>query len=333
MESFNSSEEQLKPLEVLAQNAITKFGLPKDSSIKLINYSENITYKVENSDSGEIFTLRVHRPDYHTLNAIESELTWMLALSNETDVLTSIPIIGTDGTMVQTGSAEGLKTDRYCVMFHWIDGQFPNEDNLSSSFILLGAITARMHAHSRSWNLPRKFSRHSWDLENIFGDNPVWGHWQNAIGLSNDGYAILSRLETTLKNKLNLFENTGDRTGLVHADLRLDNILMNNNGPNVIDFDDCGFSWYLYDFATAVSFIEDRKDMDELITSWVEGYRTIQPLSIEEEKALPTFILLRRLLLTAWVASHYDTSLAQSLGEDYTNGSCTLAEDYLVKYG
>ena len=333
MESSNASKEQLKPLEVLAQTAITKFGLPKDSSIKLINYSENITYKVENSDSGEIFALRVHRPDYHTLEAIESELTWMLALSNETDVLTSIPIIGADGTMVQTGSAEGLKTDRYCVMFHWIDGQFPNEDNLSSAFILLGAVTARMHAHSRSWNLPKKFTRHSWDLESIFGNNPIWGHWQNAIGLSKDGYAILSRLETTLKNKLNLFENTGDRTGLVHADLRLDNILMNNNGPNVIDFDDCGFSWYLYDFATAVTLIEDRKDMNELITSWVEGYRTVQPLSIEEEKELPTFILLRRLLLTAWIASHYDTSLAQSLGKDYTNGSCALAEDYLVKYG
>ena len=333
MESFNTSNEQLKPLDVLARNAITKFGLPKDSSIQLINYSENITYKVENSGSGEIYALRVHRPEYHTLEAIESELTWMLALSNETDVLTSKPLICRDGTMVQAGSADGLKTDRYCVMFHWIDGEFPNEEKLSSAFILLGEITARMHAHSRSWKFPKEFTRHSWDLENIFGVNPVWGHWQDAIGLSKDGFTILSKLETTLRDKLNLFENGGKRIGLVHADLRLDNILMNNNGPNVIDFDDCGFSWYLYDFATAVSFIEDRKDMDELITSWVEGYRTVQPLSVEEEKELPTFILLRRLLLTAWIASHYDTSLAQSLGKDYTNGSCALAEDYLTKYG
>jgi len=333
MESFNTSKEHLKSLDVLAQNVITKFGLSGNSRIQLINYSENITYKVQNSDNGEIYALRVHRPEYHSLEAIESELIWMLAVSKETDVLVSKPLICMDGTMIQIGSAEGVTTDRYCVMFHWINGEFPNEENLSSVFILLGEITAKMHAHSRSWTPPRKFIRHSWDLESIFGINPIWGHWQDAIGLTKDGFNNLSKLETTLKNKLNLFEDTRDRIGLIHADLSLNNIIMNNNGPNVIDFDDCGFSWYLYDFATAVTLIEDRKDMDELIASWVEGYRTIHPLSIEEEKEIPTFILLRRLLQTAWFASHNDTNLAQTLAEDYTNGSCALAEDYLTKYG
>ena len=77
MESFNTSKEHLKSLDVLAQNVITKFGLSGNSRIQLINYSENITYKVQNSDNGEIYALRVHRPEYHSLEAIESELIWM----------------------------------------------------------------------------------------------------------------------------------------------------------------------------------------------------------------------------------------------------------------
>ena len=73
--------------------------------------------------------------------------------------------------------------------------------------------------------------------------------------------------------------------------------------------------------------------MDELIASWVDGYRRVLPLSGEEENELPTFILMRRLLLTAWIASHSDTELAQAQGIDYTEGTCALAEDYLRNYG
>ena len=39
------------------------------------------------------------------------------------------------------------------------------------------------------------------------------------------------------------------------------------------------------------------------------------------------------LLLVAWIGSHAETDLAQSLGAPYTEGSCELAETYLSKFG
>jgi Ser/Thr protein kinase RdoA (MazF antagonist) len=54
-------------------------------------------------------------------------------------------------------------------------------------------------------------------------------------------------------------------------------------------------------------------------------------LSAEEVAELPTFVLLRRLLLVAWIGSHADTELARSMGADYTRGSCDLAEQYLSR--
>ena len=53
----------------------------------------------------------------------------------------------------------------------------------------------------------------------------------------------------------------------------------------------------------------------------------------EEREEIPTFIMLRRLLLVAWIGSHAETDLAKSLGEPYTEGSCGLAEAYLSKFG
>ena len=61
--------------------------------------------------------------------------------------------------------------------------------------------------------------------------------------------------------------------------MRLANLLIDGGETKVIDFDDCGFSWYLYDCATALSFIEHRPDVPELVAAWVKGYRSVAPLS------------------------------------------------------
>ena len=44
---------------------------------------------------------------------------------------------------------------------------------------------------------------------------------------------------------------------------------------------------------------------------------------------LPTFVMLRRLLLTAWIASHAETPTAQALGAGYTDGTVALGEQFL----
>jgi Ser/Thr protein kinase RdoA (MazF antagonist) len=58
----------------------------------------------------------------------------------------------------------------------------------------------------------------------------------------------------------------------------------------------------------------------------------VAPLSPEDEAEIPTFVMLRRLLLVAWIGSHSETELAQSMGDAYTEGSCTLAEHYLGRF-
>jgi Ser/Thr protein kinase RdoA (MazF antagonist) len=100
---------------------------------------------------------------------------------------------------------------------------------------------------------------------------------------------------------------------------------------NVIDFDDCGFGWFMYDLGSSLSFIEHDPRVPELIDAWVAGYRDVAPLSTDEVAELPTFVLLRRLLLVAWIGSHADTDLAREMGAEFTATSCDLAEAYLSR--
>ncbi|MCI0486445.1 MAG: phosphotransferase [Blastocatellia bacterium] len=190
-----------------------------------------------------------------------------------------------------------------------------------------------MHAHAKTWRLPPGFTRHSWDYEAMFGPRPTWGRWRDGMGLDPSRTKLLARLDAALKRRLESYGKSRDRYGLVHADLRLANLLVEGEATRVIDFDDCGFSWYLYDLGAALSFIEHRPEVPEWVEAWVTGYRRAAPLTQAEEVEIPTFILVRRLLLVAWIGSHAETELAQSQGVPYTEGSCTLAEDYLRKFG
>jgi hypothetical protein len=44
---------------------------------------------------------------------------------------------------------------------------------------------------------------------------------------------------------------------------------------------------------------------------------------------IPTFVVLRRILLAAWLASHTEVPLAAQLGAAYTTGTVLLAQHLL----
>jgi Ser/Thr protein kinase RdoA (MazF antagonist) len=59
--------------------------------------------------------------------------------------------------------------------------------------------------------------------------------------------ALLDRAAALVFRRLDAFGRGADRFGLTHGDLMPDNVLLQDGVPHVIDFDDCGFGWYLYD--------------------------------------------------------------------------------------
>ena len=186
-----------------------------------------------------------------------------------------------------------------------------------------------MHRHAREWSRPAWFTRFHWDYPAAFGQQARWGRWQDGIGVGPSEREILTRLDDVLRARLRAFGTGPDRYGLVHADTRLANLLVHDGSVSVIDFDDSGFSWYLYDLGTAVSFFEHEPVVPALVDSWLEGYRRAGRLSAEDEAEIWTFIMFRRLLLVAWIGSHRAVDIAAELGAGYTQGSCDLAESYL----
>jgi Ser/Thr protein kinase RdoA (MazF antagonist) len=330
-----SAEDVAARLEPVARRALTEFGVAPDATLTLLNVSENATYAVDDAASGQRTVLRVHRHGYHDAAEIVSELAWLDALRAEADVRTPRVLPTVDGRRLLAMPEAGSPDPRYVVHFEWLPGTepTPTDDRLPQSFELLGAITARMHEHVQTWQKPQGFHRFAWDYDGSFGTMARWGRWQDGIAVGPAEREVLGRLDARLRERLARFGSGPARYGLVHADMRLANLLADGDQTYVIDFDDCGWGWLLYDFGSAVSFFEHDPRVPELADAWVRGYRTVRPLSADDEAELPTFVMMRRLLLVAWIGSHSGTDLSRSMGAAYTAGSADLAEDYLSRFG
>ena len=327
-------EEQLHRLQGVATQALGHYDLSPEAAASLINLSENATYRVDDPSAGKRWALRVHREGYHSKTAIASELAWLTALREDGAIVTPTAVPGKDGELIQVVRHADVPNARHVVLFDWEEGEEPdeNQQDLRGPFEVLGEITARMHSHVHSWQKPAYFERLTWDFDTSLGDRPHWGRWRDGMGLTPEIEATFEKTVNLIGRRLERFGKSSDRFGLIHCDMRLANLLLDGETTKVIDFDDCGFGWMLYDCATTVSFFEHKPEVPELLEAWVRGYRKVIDLPKEDEAEIPTFVMLRRLLLVAWIGSHSETDLAQSMGVDYTNQTVPLCENYLSRF-
>jgi Ser/Thr protein kinase RdoA (MazF antagonist) len=326
-------DELLGHLEVLANQSLSLWDLPQGAKARLINVSENATYLVEAPD-GFRAVLRIHRENYHSHRAIECELMWARDMNDKGDVVTPGVYLGKNGDAIQTGSIETLSAPRFMVLFHFVEGHQPDPDHdLVEPFRELGAIAARTHIHSMGWKRPPGFERLTWDLDAVFGPEATWGNWRDGPNVTDTIREVLEGCEKRIVERLTAFGKGADRYGLIHADMRLANLLIDGRTTRLIDFDDCGFGWFLYDFATGISFMEDHPQVGALKTSWVDGYRRVRDLPDEDVREIDTFVMLRRMALLAWIGSHIDAPEPQAMAPDFARVTAELAKEYLSRMG
>jgi len=324
-------QERLRYLEDAVTRSLHLWSLPQTAQVRLINVSENATYLVEAESYRSV--LRVHRAGYHSRKGIEQELAWSRALAHDGILVTPAPIPGRDGALVQILASPDLPEPRFAVMFEFADGAQPDESaELAAPFERLGAIAARTHEHSSSWSRPEPLERLIWDEQAVFGPRATWGDWREGPNVTPEIRDCLEQAQQLVCARLSAFGKSADRYGLIHADMRLANLLIDGDTTCLIDFDDCGLGWFLYDFAAGISFMENHPQVPQLREAWVKGYRTVRQLSAAEEREIDTFVMLRRMALLAWIGSHIEAPEPQAMAPHFAVGTAELARRYIDKF-
>jgi Ser/Thr protein kinase RdoA (MazF antagonist) len=330
-----SPEEQATRLHRLAVAAVARWPLDY-VRIEPIKVRENAVYAVHTTDHRRV-VLRVHRLGYHSDEALRSELTWMSALG-ESGLEVPQPVPSRAGKSFERVTVDDVPGPRQVDVFEWIEGRQLGcvEQGLTSdpawiaqTYGIVGELMARMHNQSCSWEPPADFQRHSWCDEGLTGETPLWGRFWELEALSAEQRALFQRLRARIAEELSSYGKAPDRFGLIHADLVPENILVDADRLRIIDFDDAGFGWHLFDIATSLYFIRREAFYDTARDALVNGYRHHRPLTNEHLQRLPMFLAARGTTYLGWVHTRKGEATARELTPQLIELAVAAAADYL----
>ncbi len=99
----------------------------------------------------------------------------------------------------------------------------------------------------------------------------------------------------------------------------------------LIDFDDAGFGWHLFELVTSLYFIRGEAYFERAQDALIEGYRAHRQLPDQQLEPMPLFYLARGFTYLGWVHTRQETETAKELTPMLVEMACELAEDYLTK--
>lgn len=307
--------ENTENLNNTSSMAMTAFGVSGKAVFTQI--SENATYFIYQNEK-PVYTLRICRPKYHTFEELQSEIHWLLNIDN----------INICKPISQNGEYIKYVDGCFCTMYKYIDGVSDIDiDGNEFLFAEIGKIAALLHKNTIE--KPFKAVRPIWSMKNLIGENALWGNWRDTTALNNMQKDILEKACTKIYEKVENYKT--DKYGLIHIDLRLTNIIVGKD-IGVIDFDDCGYGYFMQDLASSVSFLENSPKLPLLIENWYKGYESIAPLDNKDKEMAKTFILARQIQLLAWITSHNKSTYVQGIDKNFPL-RCFINAEKFLNYG
>ncbi|MDF3934968.1 phosphotransferase enzyme family protein, partial [Pseudomonas citronellolis] len=305
--------------------------------LDLIKYRENAVFCATRAD-GTRSALRVHRDGYHSEAALRSELTWMEQLAAGGIGVPSI-IRTRDGQHLAEVRSAALSEPRYVDMLGWLAGStlgsaehgLQAEGDIEALFHQAGAVAARIHLRSAQWRQPNEFTRHAWDEEGLLGAKPFWGRFWELDLLSAEQRGLLQLAREEARLDLRRYGRHLDNFGMIHADLVPENLLLDGGELQLIDFDDAGFGWHMFELATALYFCLDDPRLAQIEAALLAGYDSVKPLSAADRASLPLFLALRGTTYLGWVHTRRNSQTARDLAPMLIERACLLARDYLAR--
>ncbi len=279
----------------IADEAATAAALWGGTIIRLIKNRENAVFEMALPQGRA--ALRLHRVGYQSQLAIRSELWWAAALA-DVGVAVPAPQPALSGETLIT-----LANGRHCSAIAWVEGQplgeagvsFPDDRaTLVARHHALGSLMAQVHAATARLTLPDWFTRAHWDMDGLTGDNPFWGRFWEHPSLTKPEAAELLAARDYLRGWLAALP--APDIGPIHADVLRENVLVDGDRLSLIDFDDSGIGYRLYDLGTVMSQNLDEPHAVAIRDALIAGYGRATVAEVDH------FTLARTMVSVGWTA-------------------------------
>lgn len=289
---------RLRRMRKLAEKALPIYQM-ESADLHFLRYFANITYRVDLP--GEVAPLNSgdpYLPGRYLLRVLAAdhwdyalgEMTWLAALSEEAGLPVPAPVPTPKGELLVRVRTPGIPEGRLVSLMRWVEGRKPGRALTLSQFKTWGAMVARLHAFAAGWQPPEGFQRYVWDWEGLLGGRD----FSCSVGELVDSMPSHLRepfqaVSTEARDVMASLGNSPQVYGMVHGDMYAENILIKGNQVIPIDFEDCGFGYYLWDIAVALEAQPWGDDWFRQRDAFLEGYTRVRALPEDQLRHLDLF--------------------------------------------
>lgn len=291
----------------LARKALDAFGLTAEAQVEFVKHRENVVFRVE--DSAGVFAMRIHRLGHRTDAEVFTENALMVSLRAEGLPVPEVvrTVQGELFARVFDDEGRGYHVD----VQRWVADSTPlgdvgevwmgRENPASEPFEQLGELCGKFHQASKRLGRIPGYSRQAWDVDGLTGDQPLWGDPRRLTDNADDRAAIEAALGR-IRDQLTRLGTGPEVYGVIHADFTSENVLVSPEGLTIIDFDDFGEGWWLFDLAIVLFWYHRHPRAEEYRAALLRGYQRHIQIPPRAMDALETLVLARGLTYLGWAA-------------------------------
>lgn len=306
--SRNAAPTSRRQLRGLAGQALTHYALELPR-IAVLSTKEHAVLRVEayvpGRPSPERFALRLYDPRVFHESSVATELEWLAALRHDSELVVPEPVSTRSGELLLRCELEGETAPRACALFRWVPGRRRTASLTPGALARVGCFVGKLHQHATRFVPPSGGTAQRWDWDRVFGSGSPVGPGHGGTLFSAEQQALFQALAASIHTAMQGLGTGPEVWGLIHADLNSSNYLFHGADVGAIDFEDCGWGYYLFDLAVILDelYAVHPSRAADLRSGLLSGYRQIRVLTDVHEAQLDLFMAMRLAELVRWHAT------------------------------
>lgn len=266
------------------KEALKSFQM-NNASVEWLAYTHNAVFKLIHGE--KIHILRLSLPEnssqiqaeHHLLNTLYKA---GLLVSQSIDVTNQLDFSG--------------------ILFAYLEGKSADSNQVKVNEIhKIGQFLARFH----SVEIIQNIEREPLDWDGLFSKSGVYYPGdENMTAFTDEQITVMDAVAEKVKLAMDEFGKNDAEYGLIHGDLLLKNILFHENEVRALDFEYCGWGYYLYDLTPILWQLKPQARYAQLEQALWDGYTSIRPLTDRHHDLLETFIAGRQVASMRWIAAN-----------------------------
>lgn len=260
-------------LRLMARKALEQYDL-KVSRIRLISNDMNGIFRID-THGGAKYILRVALPaGGHNIAKLRSEMIWLQALAQDTQLSIPQPLAARDGRWVIEVAVEGVPEPRLCMIFGWVPGGDLANHISVVNMTKLGRLSAELHVHAAGFESPPSFDILRFDKVFPFPE-PVVLFDDTHSHLFPDGRREIYRQAVDwAQSAIDALQAAGEPMRVIHGDLHQWNVRWYRGLLSPIDFEDMMWGWPVQDIAVTLYHLWQHPQYPALRQAFQRGYQT-----------------------------------------------------------